>query len=244
MLAMIAIFTDGACSGNPGPGGWGCVLANADGRVRELGGGDENTTNNRMEMTAVLEGLRASRGLPGPAVVHTDSTDVLGGMTAWLAGWKRRGWTTAAGEAVKNEDLWRALDAAVAERGAGGVEWRWVRGHAGHDANERCDEIAVSFSKRRPVDLYSGPLLSYPYGSLAPSDRPYVAPKKPRKSAENSAPSEPSGPATYLSVLDGKLERHATWKECEARVKGRPAKFKKVRSPEEERATLKGWGLA
>ena len=239
---MIAIFTDGACSGNPGPGGWGCVVAAADGSVIELGGADRETTNNRMELTAVIEGLRAVRGRPGPAVVHSDSTYVLGGITSWIAGWKRRGWTTAAGEPVKNEDLWRALDAAVAERGKDGVEWRWVRGHDGHDANERCDEIAVSFSKRRHVELYAGPLLSYPHGSLAPSDVPYAAPKKPRRAS--AAPPAAEGPATYLSVLDGKLERHATWKECEARVKGRPAKFKKVRSADEERAALKGWGLA
>ena len=222
---MILIFTDGACSGNPGPGGWGCIIAASDGGVRELGGCAAATTNNRMEMTGVLEGLLSARALPGPVVVHTDSTYVLGGITSWIKGWKRRGWTTSAGEPVKNEDLWRALDAAVAARGEGGVDWRWVRGHDGHDANERCDEIAVAFSHRRPIDLYAGPLLSYPYGSLGKS------------------PAAPSGPATYLSILDGKLERHATWKECEARVKGRPAKFKKVRSSEEERATLKGWGL-
>jgi ribonuclease HI len=236
---MIAIFTDGACSGNPGPGGWGCVVATSDGLVRELGGGADATTNNRMEMSAVLEGLRAVSGRPGVAVVHSDSTYVLGGITSWIQGWKRRGWTTAAGEPVKNEDLWRALDAAVSARGPRGVEWRWVRGHDGHDANERCDEIAVAFSRRRPVDLYSGPLLSYPHGSLAPSDVPFAAEKK----APSRKPAAASGPAVYLSVLDGKLERHATWKECEARVKGRPAKFRKVRSAEEARAALKGWGL-
>jgi ribonuclease HI len=236
---VIAIFTDGACSGNPGPGGWGSVIATPDGRARELGGGADATTNNRMEMTAVLEGLRAVAGLPGAAVVHSDSTYVLDGITSWILGWKRRGWTTAAGEPVKNEDLWRALDAAVAARGPRGVEWRWVRGHDGHDANERCDAIAVAFSRRRPVDLYAGPLLSYPYGSLAPSDAAPLPQRK--KPAGKSAGS--GGPGTYLSVLDGKLERHATWKECEARVKGRPAKFKKVRSSEEERAALKGWGL-
>jgi ribonuclease HI len=236
---VIAIFTDGACSGNPGPGGWGCVLATPDGRVRELGGGADATTNNRMEMTAVLEGLRAASGLAGVAVVHSDSTYVLSGITSWIGGWKRRGWTTAAGEPVKNEDLWRALDAAAAGRGARGVEWRWVRGHDGHDANERCDAIAVAFSRRKHIDLYSGPLLSYPHGSLAPSEHAPL-PEKKKPSAKSSSA---SGAATYLSVLDGKVERHATWKECEARVKGRPAKFKKVRSAEEERATLKGWGL-
>ncbi|HEX4049065.1 MAG TPA: ribonuclease HI [Elusimicrobiota bacterium] len=237
---MIALFTDGACSGNPGPGGWGCVLATPDGLVRELGGFAPATTNNRMELSAVIEGLRAAAALSGIAVVHSDSTYVLGGITSWIKGWKRRGWTTAAGEPVKNEDLWRALDATVAARGPRGVEWRWVRGHDGHDANERCDEIAVSFSRRRPVELYAGPLLSYPHGSLAPSES---APLPERKAAAGKA-GAPAGPATYLSVLDGKLERHATWKECEARVKGRPAKFKKVRSADEERSALKGWGLA
>ena len=237
---MIALFTDGACSGNPGPGGWACVIASPDGRARELGGFSAATTNNRMELTAVLEGLRSVRALPGPAFVHTDSTYVLDGITSWIKGWKRRGWTTAAGEPVKNEDLWRGLDAAVAERGRGGVEWRWVRGHDGHDANERCDEIAVAFSRRRPVELYDGPLPAYPHGSLAPS----AAQARPERKKSPGKPAAPSGPATYLSVLDGKLERHATWKECEARVKGRSgARFKKVRSSAEETAALKGWGL-
>jgi ribonuclease HI len=237
---LISIFTDGACSGNPGPGGWGCILVAASGHVRELGGGADATTNNRMEMSGVLEGLRAASSLTGTVIVHSDSTYVLGGITSWIKGWKRRGWTTAAGEPVKNEDLWRELDCVVAERGPRGVEWRWVRGHDGHDANERCDEIAVAFSKHRSIDLYSGPLLSYPYGSLAPSESAPL----PEKKKPSGKPAAHSGPATYLSILDGKLERHATWKECEARVKGRPAKFKKVRSTEEERATLKSWGLA
>lgn len=236
---MIVLFTDGACSGNPGPGGWGCVLAFPDGSVRELGGGERLTTNNRMEMTAVLEGLRSVRALAGPVVVHSDSTYVLDGLNGWIAGWKRRGWKTAAGEPVKNEDLWRALEREVELRGKGGVEWRWVRGHDGHDANERCDAIAVSYSRRNPVELYTGPLLGYPYGSLLPSE----AKPLPQRKKASVRRAEPSGPATYLSLLDGKLERHATWKECEARVKGRPAKFKKVRSADEERAALKGWGL-
>ena len=240
MAVMIAIFTDGACSGNPGPGGWACIVATPDGRVRELGGGERATTNNRMEMSGVLEGLRAVAPLPGVVVVHSDSTYVIDGITSWILGWKRRGWKTAAGEAVKNEDLWRALDAAVAARGPRGVEWRWVRGHDGHDANERCDEIAVAYSHGTSIELYDGPLLSYPHGSLAPSEAA-PTPVRKKKSGKDAAP---SGPATYLSVLDGKLERHGTWKECEARVKGRPAKFKKVKSAEEERATLKGWGLA
>ncbi|MDX6769374.1 MAG: ribonuclease HI [Elusimicrobiota bacterium] len=238
---MIVLFTDGACSGNPGPGGWACVLALPDGRARELAGGERATTNNRMEMRAVLEGLLAVQGLPGVAVVHTDSTYVLGGMTKWMSGWKRRGWRTAAGEPVKNEDLWRALDAAREARGRGGVSWRWVRGHDGHDANERCDELAVAFSKGRPVTLYDGALVGYPYGSLAPSPEAPLPESKPG----GGRPAEPAGPATYLSLVDGRLERHAAWKDCEARVKGRGgARFKKVRSPEEERAVLSAWGVS
>ena len=239
---MIYLFTDGACSGNPGPGGWACIAVLEDGRVLELGGRDGATTNNRMELGGVIAGLRAVRDIPGAAVVHSDSTYVLSGITSWIKGWKRRGWTTAAGEPVKNEDLWRELDGLVAARGKGGVDWRWVKGHSGHDANERCDEIAVSFSRGRPIDLYSGPLLSYPYGSLAPSDaKPLPEKRAPSRGASSAAS---SGPATYLSLLDGKLERHATWKDCESRVKGRSgARFKKVKSADEERETLSGWGV-
>ncbi|OGR46178.1 MAG: ribonuclease HI [Elusimicrobia bacterium GWA2_66_18] len=236
---MFVLFSDGACSGNPGPGGWACILVTPEGRVRELAGRADATTNNRMEMTGVIAGLRAARGLPGKAVIHTDSTYVLGGIMKWLAGWKRRGWTTASGEPVKNEDLWRELDALVAARGRGVIEWRWVKGHSGHDANERCDELAVALCRKRPHTLYCGPLLSYPYGSLAPCDhKPLPERSQARKSAE------PSGPATYLSLLEGRLEKHATWDECSARVKGRSgARFKKVRSHQEEKSVLEDWGL-
>jgi ribonuclease HI len=234
---MIAIFTDGACSGNPGPGGWGAIIVTPEGLVVELAGREEPTTNNRMELGGVIASLNAVRGRPGVALIHSDSTYVIEGITKWILGWKRRGWTTAAGEPVKNEDLWRALDAAVAARGRGGVEWRWVKGHSGHDANERCDEIAVAFAKRWPLELYDGPLLDYPYGSLLPSEVKAIPVRpKDRKAADTR-------PVSYLSYLDGKLERHATWGECEARVKGRPAKFKKVRSEDEAAAARKSWGL-
>ncbi|MEK7383941.1 MAG: ribonuclease HI [Elusimicrobiota bacterium] len=237
---MFVLFSDGACSGNPGPGGWACVLVTSQGQVRELAGRQDAATNNRMEMLGVISGLRAIADQPGKAVIHTDSTYVLGGITGWIRGWKRRGWTTAAGEPVKNEDLGRQLDDLGAARGKGGVEWRWVKGHDGHDANERCDELAVALCRKKHVQLYSGPLLSYPHGALAPSDH---APLPERSKAKKS--SAPSGPVTYLSLLEGRLEKHSTWKECEARVKGRSgAKFKKVRSPQEEKSVLEGWGRA
>lgn len=234
---MISIFTDGACSGNPGPGGWGAIIVSPEGRVMELAGREEPTTNNRMELGGVIASLHAVKELPGVALVHSDSTYVIEGITKWILGWKRRGWTTAAGEPVKNEDLWRALEAVVAARGRGGVEWRWVKGHSGHDANERCDEIAVALAKRYPIELYDGPLLQYPYGSLLTSEaKALPARPKERKAADTR-------PASYLSYLDGKLERHATWAQCEARVKGRPAKFKKVRSEDEAADARRSWGL-
>ncbi len=234
---MISIFTDGACSGNPGPGGWAAIVVAASGRVFELAGREEPTTNNRMELGGVIAGLRAVSSMPGTAVVHSDSTYVISGITSWIAGWKRRGWTTAAGEPVKNEDLWRELERLVAARGRGGVEWRWVQGHSGHDANERCDAIAVALAKRWPIELYDGPLRDYPYGSLLPSEaKPLPARPKERKAADNR-------PVSYISLLNGKLQRHATWAECESRVKGRPAKFKKVRSEDEAAAARKSWGL-
>ncbi|MEK7233018.1 MAG: ribonuclease HI [Elusimicrobiota bacterium] len=234
---MISIFTDGACSGNPGPGGWGAIIVLPGGLVVELAGREEPTTNNRMELGGVIASLNAVRARPGVALVHSDSTYVIEGITKWIRGWKRRGWTTSAGEPVKNEDLWRLLEAAVAARGRGGVEWRWVKGHSRHDANERCDEIAVAFAKRLPIELYDGPLLDYPYGSLLPSEAKAL-PARPR-----GRKAVDTRPISYLSYLDGKLELHATWAQCEARVKGRPAKFKKIRSQDEAAAARKSWGL-
>ena len=235
---MISIFTDGACSGNPGPGGWAAIVVD-EGRVRELAGREAPTTNNRMELGGVIAGLGSVRGRPGAALVHTDSTYVIEGITKWILGWKRRGWTTAAGEPVKNEDLWRALEAAVAERGRGGVEWRWVKGHSGHDANERCDVIAVALAKRQPIDLYEGPLLEYPYGSLLPSEAKAL-PARPKAGERKAAA---GGPVSYISLLDGEVRRHSTWAECQARVNGKPAKFKKVRSEDEAAEARKSWGL-
>lgn len=131
------MFTDGACSGNPGPGGWGVILR-AGTHEKELNGGEAQTTNNRMELTAVIEGLNALKK-PSDVVVHTDSKYVMDGVTQWLAGWKARGWKTAAKAPVKNQDLWVLLDEALARHS---VRWVWVKGHAGHAENERADALA------------------------------------------------------------------------------------------------------
>jgi ribonuclease HI len=135
---IIELFTDGACSGNPGPGGWAAILR-SDAHERELSGGETHTTNNRMEMTAVIEGLRAIKA-PAHVLIHTDSKYVMDGARSWLAGWKKRGWKTADKKPVKNEDLWRALDEQQARHLS--VTWTWVRGHSGHVENERADQLA------------------------------------------------------------------------------------------------------
>ncbi len=135
---IVEIYTDGACSGNPGPGGWGAVLRYGS-HERELHGGEApETTNNRMELTAAIEALDALTR-PSTVVLHTDSTYVRGGITSWLAGWKRNGWRTADKKPVKNADLWQRLDTAAARHD---VEWRWVKGHAGDPGNERADQLA------------------------------------------------------------------------------------------------------
>jgi ribonuclease HI len=136
-MDRIDIYTDGACKGNPGPGGWGALLVSG-GREKELFGGELNTTNNRMELKAVIEALTALNR-PCEVVVHTDSQYVQKGISEWIHGWKARGWKTAAREPVKNVDLWQALDEAQARHR---IEWRWVRGHNGHAGNERADALA------------------------------------------------------------------------------------------------------
>ena len=134
---MIVIYTDGACRGNPGPGGWGALLISGE-RERELSGAESTTTNNRMEMLAVINALRALKRRVS-ARVYTDSQYVRLGMTEWLAGWKARGWRTADRKPVKNQDLWERLDEQAANHD---IEWHWVKGHSGVPGNERCDQLA------------------------------------------------------------------------------------------------------
>ena len=133
----VDLFTDGACSGNPGPGGWAAILRYGE-HEKELTGGEKATTNNRMELMAVIEGLNALK--TGSAVtIHTDSRYVMDGASKWIIGWKKKGWKTASKEPVKNEDLWRARDDAMARHQ---IKWIWVSGHSGHPENERADALA------------------------------------------------------------------------------------------------------
>lgn len=156
MPELIA-FTDGACSGNPGPGGWGVVLqARRDGAVvkeRELSGGAGETTNNRMELQAAIAALEAL-DRPSPITIVTDSVYVKDGVSRWIFGWKKNGWKTAAKKPVKNVDLWQALDAAQARHD---VRWEWVKGHAGHEENERADALArAGMAPFKPAKASSG----------------------------------------------------------------------------------------
>ncbi len=136
-MSRVELYTDGACSGNPGPGGWGVLLVWGPHR-KELFGGEAATTNNRMELQAVIEGMKALKR-KAPVTIYTDSVYVMKGITEWIQNWKARGWKTAAKQPVKNEDLWRELDAALQGHD---VAWQWVKGHSGHPGNEKADELA------------------------------------------------------------------------------------------------------
>jgi ribonuclease HI len=144
-LPLVEIFTDGACKGNPGPGGWGAVLRSENGRERELSGGDSPTTNNRMELTAAIEALGALKK-PCRVQLHTDSNYVKDGITRWIHGWQKNGWRTADKKPVKNAELWQALLKAVAPHR---VEWHWVKGHSGHPENDRADALASAEAEAR-----------------------------------------------------------------------------------------------
>lgn len=232
------IFCDGACSGNPGKGGWGAIVATPDGQVEEIGAYDPETTNNRMELMGSIRSLDKVRAVPGKVMLFTDSVYVIRGITQWIWGWRKRGWKNAEGADVANRDLWERLLPIVSARGQGNpVDWRFVRGHAGIPGNERVDEIAVAFTKGQRPQLYKGPLLGYgvPIHDV-PDDTSLPEPKP--KQAKAAAYS-------YVSVVDGVAKRHTNWPDCEKRVKGRSgARFKKAMSEADEQEILAGWGVS
>lgn len=234
MSKPVIVFTDGACSGNPGPGGWGAILVSPLGKVKEMGGAEKHTTNNKMELTASVEALRTLLKVKTLSTkeirLYTDSTYVIKGITEWIHGWKKRNWKNQEGQDIANRPIWEELD-QVANNSGLKVEWLYVPGHMGFHGNERCDEIAVAFAKGTSVQLYDGPLSDY---QVDISHVPAVGTKgKPKK----------FGSPVYLSLVDGSLHRDKDWKSCEARVKGRQGvKFKKVQSSDEEAMILKDWG--
>lgn len=240
MFDSILLFTDGAARGNPGPAGWGSVVVTPEGRVTELGGGVRKATNNQMELAAVIEGLKFLETTTGDVAVYSDSVYVLKGITAWVHGWIKRGWRTASGGEVSNIGYWKRLSGLVRDRAElGRISWHYVQGHAGTPGNERCDQIATAFADGKPPRLYQGELLQY---DVAVHDLPEDTSIPDRNSP---AKRKPKGkPHCYLSLVGGKLERHASWAECEARVKGvRGARFKKAMTEAEAREIIAGWGL-
>jgi ribonuclease HI len=234
------VFTDGASKGNPGPGGWGVIIATPEGYVKELGGGAASTTNNKMELTGAIQALTHVRNATEPVAIYTDSTYVIQGIREWIHGWKRRGWKTATGSDVLNRELWEALSNLTDVRAPGGIEWHYVRGHVGIPGNERVDVIADSFAMQQPVSLYDGPAAGYriPLRNLPDDTR-----VPPRSNGTSSGAK--AAAFSYLSVVEGTPMRHATWAECEARVKGRSgARYKKAMSAAEEAEILRSWNVS
>ena len=260
MIEKITIFTDGSSRGNPGPGGWGavvvrslqCKVKNESTAIKmqdkgaisvELGGGEKNTTNNRMELEAAIQGLKKVRSdsvIPAirrladeiqdstaQVTIFSDSSYVINGITKWVKGWKRNGWQTKTKEDVLNKDLWLELDGLVAEveSKTGKVHWEYVGGHVGILGNERCDHIATSFADGMKIKLYEGPLASYDLSNIL--DISFDQTKQTQKSA-NSAHSRAKA-YSYVSMIQGVIETHHSWAECEKRVKGvKGARFKKA----------------
>jgi len=216
--SVLTIYTDGGCIGNPGPGGWGAILIRND-CMDEIGGGEKHTTNNRMEMTAAIEGL--ARANAGEVVeLATDSKYLHDGITKWIHGWKRRGWKKADGGDVLNRDLWEVISSKKLK-----IKWRHVRGHSGHDYNERCDEIANGFARGAPPKLRKSKV------------------DEGRKQQNDETAPTLAFPA-YACLARNWLSVQASWEECEKIVReNSEAKFKQVRSREELRKTLEQWGL-
>lgn len=239
----ILIYTDGSSRGNPGPGGWGTIVADSK-RVVELGRGEKHTTNNRMELKAAIAGISLACDWEGICAVdvRTDSRYVQNGITKWVYGWQKNGWMNTQRKEVVNRDLWEELLAAVLKfkKKGGSLAWNYVPGHAGIPGNERADEIATMCADGKHPKLFTGTRDSYEI-NLAPRKGDGEKKRIGVRSAEEKMRQKKKA-YSYLSLVDGKLMKHITWAECEKRVKGiSGTKFKKSISAEDERAILRAW---
>lgn len=240
-MENVTIFSDGSSLGNPGPGGWGVIVARRQSRndaertrniaeVTELGGHNPKTTNNRMEMMAVIEAFKFldTKKVDEVAIdVFCDSQYLINGITKWVYGWRDNNWLTKAKAQVLNKDLWQTLIEVTNEKD---IEWHYVEGHAGIPGNERVDIIATEFAAGKKPELFSGKMKDYSVDlkNLKPL---YASPSKSKSGKVYS----------YLSMVDGKIESHKTWAECEKRVKGKKARFKKTFSKVGEEDLIKEW---
>jgi ribonuclease HI len=230
----ITIFCDGASKGNPGPGGWGAIVSTVE-KVVELGGAERNTTNNRMELLAAVSALEEAFEMEkgkGEITVHTDSSYVINGITKWVQGWQSNGWLTKAKQPVMNQDLWEELLAAV-EKFEKTIEWQYVGGHVGIAGNERVDTIASDFAEGKEVKLYKSSRANY---TIDIANINFDEAKQKVKSASSSRSKAKA--YSYVSLVDDKVLVHKSWAECEARVKGKPARFKKALNAEEEKQII------
>jgi|JI8StandDraft_1071087.scaffolds.fasta_scaffold08797_4 ribonuclease HI len=250
---MITIYTDGSSRGNPGPGGWGAVLVYDENRaVVELGGREQHTTNNRMELTAIREALSyiEERNIEGDVELYTDSSYAMNGLQSWMYGWQKNGWKTGSGDPVLNQDIWEALlGLMVRLKQSRDVDIKKVKGHAGDVLNERCDTLATAFADGERVLLFKGEYEKYTklFG-LEINKLQVISLKSPlRQGSAGQAQVNTKTKSTkgkkaysYVSLVNGKIHTDKTWDACEKRVKGKAgAKYKKVFSAEEEKLLVR-----
>lgn len=236
MKDKITIFCDGASKGNPGPGAFASIIV-SNGNVTELGGFEKETTNNRMELSAAISGLKfLDTNLE--IDVYTDSRYLINGITKWIFAWQKNNWQTKTKEDVLNKDLWQDLVFLVKNKK---IKWHYVGGHIGIAGNERCDEIASLLASGEEVDLYDGTLSDYEIDILN-LDHDKI--KKSAKQSQSKKSNSKTKAYSYLSLVNGVLHKDKTWAECEKRVKGtKGAKYKKSISAEDEAEIIKEWGV-
>jgi len=242
LTSHATIFTDGSSRGNPGPGGFGAIIiapkndevGSMKYEVREIGGREAHTTNNRMELQAAISALSSIPNSLFPILLYTDSSYLINGITKWVFGWQKNNWKTTLKKDVENKDMWEGLIDISRNKN---IQWSYVGGHVGVAGNTRCDEIATGFADGANVALYTGPLADYPIKNILDvSHDPTLAKEKSGSRAHSNAKAY-----SYVSLVDGKILTHKTWAECEARVKGKKARFKKVLSGDEERTLIQEW---
>ncbi len=237
--SRIIVFTDGSSRGNPGPGGFGAIiiapknyeLGITNYEIKEIGGREEHTTNNRMELQAAISALSFLRtnDYHLTIIIYSDSSYLINGITKWVYGWQKNGWKTATKKEVENRDLWERLVELTAIYRS--IDWKLVGGHVGVAGNERCDEVATAFADGKKVELYSGVLKNYRIKNIL--DISFDVSQEKKKALSRSKRAAYS----YVSMVDGAVQTYQTWAECERRAKGKSgARFKKVFSAGEEEA--------